>query len=107
MKLKRAILLLLIALTPLRVLAAVTVDDCAISQQGAGHHHHETPTDHGTPHSHGDAGAEHDHCASASFAAPAVAVALALSVVADRLLLRERFAGSFVPDQLDPPPLPL
>ncbi len=90
---------------PLRVLAAVTVGDCAISQQETADH--GTHTHHGTPHSHGDGGHDHDHCASASFVAPAPLFPLALRVASDRLAQRERFAVGFVPDQLDPPPLAL
>ena len=104
-KFKTALLVMLVALMPLRALATVTVGFCAM------HHHGAAGVDHdhdGAPH-----GAGHDqcdscveHCASAS-----VVVAADLPspppAGAHRIATAERFAPGFVPDPLDPPPLAL
>jgi hypothetical protein len=119
--LKRALKLLLmctmLALIPLRGIAAVTVGACAAGEQ-------ETlvqaaaDQDHGD-HGHGvapgmqdegnkvDCGACAEHCAGASFVAQAVRGPAAHIGDAERALPGKRFAAAHVPEHLDPPPLVL
>jgi len=109
--LKNAILILMLALVPLRALAAVTVGDCAVAQYGTAASEtmdHAAPHEHGgAPHSQGDAKHDHEHCASASFVASAELLPLPTQAASDCVVQRERFAAGFVPDHLDPPPLAL
>ena len=104
-KFKTALLLLLVALMPLRALATVTVGFCAM------HHHGSAGVDHhgeGAPHGAGSDQCDScvEHCASAS-----VVVAADLpsppAAGAHRIVTPERFGAGFVPDPLDPPPLAL
>lgn len=104
-KFKTALLLLLIALTPLRALATVTVGFCAI------HHHGAASVDHdhdGAPHGATDHPCDScvEHCASASIVA-AADLASPPAAGTHRIATAERFAVGFVPDPLDPPPLAL
>jgi hypothetical protein len=113
---KRALKLLLVctmlALIPLRGLAAVTVGICAAgnqewSQEQTGHDHsaHEHGTvPEGTNH---DCSACAEHCTGASFVAQAAAVSLPPMTRAQLIVRGERFAAGHVPDHLDPPPLAL
>ena len=109
--LKNAILILMLALVPLRALAAVTVGDCAVAQYGTAASEtmdHAAPHEHGgAPHSQGDAKHDHEHCASASFVASAELLPLPTQAASDCVVQREPFATGFVPDHLDPPPLVL
>ncbi len=107
-KFKTAVLLLLLALMPLRALATVTIGFCAMHHHGsasmdAAHDHDGAP--------HGDSNHDQcdscvEHCASASVVAPADLPSPA-PAGAQRIFTPDRFAGAFVPDQLDPPPLVL
>lgn len=105
-KLKTVVLLLLLALMPLRAFASVTVGDCAVAQHGAADEAVEHDHD-GTPHSHGDAKHDHEHCASTSFVASAMSLPLPAQAASGRVAQHEHFAAGFVPDHLDPPPLAL
>lgn len=118
---KRVLKLLLIctmlALIPLRGLAAMTVGACAAGE-------HETLVQAAADHDHGDhghgaapdmqdegnkadCGACAEHCAGASFVAQATANALSNMAGAERALPGELFAAGHVPEHLDPPPLAL
>jgi len=104
-KFKTALLLLLVALTPLRALATVTVGFCAMYDHGSALPDHD---DDGARH-----GASHDqcescveHCASACVVA-AVESRVPTPAGSHRIPTPERFAAGYVPDPLDPPPLAL
>ena len=104
-KFKYAVLLLLVALMPLRALATVTVGFCAMHDHGAAsvdHDHDGAP--HGASHDQCDSCVE--HCASASVVA-AVDLPSAAPAGSHRIVTPEHFAAGFVPDPLDPPPLSL
>lgn len=105
-----AVLLLMVALVPIRAFAAVTTGFCAFA------HEHGAPAQHAAQQhdSHDHDGPAHagdtcstcaEHCSSASFLAAAVAAPLVAVTTAQRSVLQERFAAGFVPDHLDPPPL--
>jgi hypothetical protein len=118
---KRALKFLLVctmlALVPLRGIAAVTVGACAAGE-------HETLVQAAADHDHGDhghgaapdmqdegnkadCGACAEHCAGASFVAQATSNALSNMAGAERALPGELFAAGHVPEHLDPPPLAL
>ena len=114
--LKNAILTLMVALVPLRAVAAVTVGFCAMSQHASvqadaatihvASHEHDSPL-----HPHGDANQDRcnacaEHCASASVVT-SDELPLPSPAGADCVARGVEFAGGFVPDHLDPPPLVL
>ena len=109
---KLVAVVLLLAIMPLRGLAAVTVGFCAMGHHEApaqshgqhGGHHHEAPAE---PQGKADCSICVEHCSSASFAVPAPADVLLARDGARRIALDEAFAAGFVPDHLDPPPLAL
>jgi hypothetical protein len=114
---KALVIVLLLAIVPLRGLAAVTVGFCAMGHKDAASHAHAQPAhdDHGhhaADHA-PDTGSSPDcnvcaeHCNSASFAVPAPFDALVAAVHSGRIALGAVFAAGFVPDHLDPPPLAL
>jgi hypothetical protein len=112
--LKLVAIALLLAVMPLRALAAVTIGFCAMGQ-------HEAPAQVATEESHDHHGHGHapepdsapdcnacvEHCSSASFAVPAPLETVVSVQRPGRIVLGERFAAGFVPDHLDPPPLAL
>jgi hypothetical protein len=112
-KVKSAVFLLMIALLPLRALAAVTTGFCTFA------HDHGVAAQHGSAHqeAHGHGGPAHshdtspcnsciEHCSSAALAASAVVSATVFVPVAgERPRLAERSPAGFIPDHLDPPPL--
>jgi hypothetical protein len=112
--LKNAILILMVALVPLRAVAAVTVGFCAMSPavqanaatgHAASHEHDSALHPHGdVNHDRCDACAE--HCASASVVTSGE-LPLPSPAGAGRVARGEGFAAGFVPDHLDPPPLAL
>lgn len=118
---KTLAVLLLLAVMPLRELAAVTVGFCAMGHQqqavhaDTGHGHgahqeHRGHDDHGAapePASTPDCNVCVEHCSSASFAVPAPTGALLAADRATRIVSGESFSAGFVPDHLDPPPLAL
>jgi len=114
--LKLALVFVLLALMPLRAVAAVTIGFCAAGHQEAGQaqdHHGQ----HGGEHSqHGDdpAPVQHgspncgicvEHCSSAAFAAPAGPALDVAAAVQDRTAFSTRPAPAFIPDPQDRPPL--
>jgi hypothetical protein len=108
---KTLAVVLLLAIVPLRGLAAVTVGFCAMGHHEApaqahadhgAHDYHEAPAE---PKGKADCNICVEHCSSASFAVPAPAEILLARNGAARIALREAFAAGFVPDHLDPPPL--
>lgn len=108
------VLLALLALLPLRGLAAVTIGFCAVAHAGAtvqaqaDHDHAVHPHGGETPDSdlNADCNACAEHCTSASvlLALPAT---LAGTFGAERVVMAEYFAAGHVPEHLDPPPLAL
>lgn len=113
---KTLAVLLLLAVLPLRGLAAVTVGFCAMGHQepaahaGAGHDHGAHDHEQGSapePASTPDCNMCVEHCGSASFAVPAPLGASLVSDRTARIASGESFAAGFVPDHLDPPPLAL
>jgi hypothetical protein len=118
---KTLAVLLLLAVMPLRGLAAATVGFCAMGHQqqaahaDAGHGHgahqeHRGHDDHGAapaPASTPDCNVCVEHCSSASFAVPAPIGAPLAAGRATRIVSGESFSAGFVPDHLDPPPLAL
>ena len=105
--LKTMVVLLMLAVLPVRALAAVTVGFCAM-------HHHGAPTmsqhaahEHGVPQSDNQqCNACVEHCSNASVVAPSE-LSLAAAALAERITAAEPFAGDIVPDRLDRPPLAL
>jgi len=108
------VVLALLALLPLRALAAVTIGFCAVAHPGAtvqaqaahdhaAHPHGEAP-DSGL---NADCNACAEHCTSASVLLPALPATLAGAFSAERVVLAEYFDAGHVPEQLDPPPLAL
>lgn len=114
--LKTLTLLLLVALIPMRAMAAVTIGFCSSGHQDmaisapAAHGH-----DAGKHAHHGDDSSTQpaestcnvcaEHCSSAAFA-PSVEGAMVVRPVGrDRTQFAERSAPAVIPDQLDRPPL--
>jgi hypothetical protein len=104
---KRALKMLLVctmlALIPLRGLAAVTVGICAAEHGTASHgladHDHD-----GKSH---DCSACAEHCTGATFVTQAMPASLLHAASTERAVPAERFAAWHVPEHLDPPPLAL
>jgi hypothetical protein len=107
--------LVLMAVLPLRAVAGVTIGFCASGHKGmaeaaqAVYQGHEAGA-----HAGDDAPAQSaqfscnicaEHCSSAALAIPAVTDVDVRPAGPDRILLTERNAAAFVPDQLDRPPL--
>lgn len=118
---KRVLNLLLVctmlALIPLRGLAAATVgicgaggEDSSIAAPAGGYHSpHEHPTapeagDHGKK---ANCNACAEHCTGASFVPQTALTSLPDLAGAQRAVPGERFAAGHVPEHLDPPPLAL
>lgn len=112
-RLKTFVVLLMLVLMPVRAFASVTDGACAMAHQaapaGESIDHHGALHEHGSAqHSHGDAKHDHsEHCASASFVAPTAALLLATPSPAGGVAHKQYSAASFIPEQLDPPPLAL
>lgn len=105
---------MLLAVMPLRGLAAATVGFCALGHQetgqasaahdhGSGHEHGQTPQ----PATQPDCNICAEHCTSGSFVVPASADSLLVPGMTAPAVGGETFAAGFVPDHLDPPPLAL
>lgn len=112
--LKAFLLVLMLALVPIRALAAVTTGFCAFAHEhGAPAHHasgsHESHGHDAPSPSHDDSPCSScvEHCSSAFFTASAAPITLLAAASAQPRILQERFAAGFVPDHLDPPPLVL
>jgi hypothetical protein len=117
-RLKFLVVLIVIALIPLRAVAAITVGLCAVANQdtaaqvqadhdhGASHHHHgqaPEPRSDGKP----DCSVCAEHCTSGSFVVPSASLSLPAVAGPDRVQVGHRLATGFVPEHLDPPPLAL
>jgi hypothetical protein len=107
--LKTLLLVLLLAIIPLRALATVTIGFCALHHPGAAlsepahaHHHDGGNHQHGASHDTCDSCVE--HCASASAVTSADLPSLP-PTGAHWIASHKHFAPGFVPDPLDPPPL--
>ncbi|HEX7054079.1 MAG TPA: hypothetical protein VF211_09145 [Burkholderiales bacterium] len=98
-KLKTLVLLLMLALLPVRALAAVTSGFCAFTD------HHGAAAAAG--HSHGEASCSFcvEHCSSAAFAPSDTPPRIAEAPAGGHSLLYQRSLAGFIPDPLDPPPL--
>jgi hypothetical protein len=115
--LKALLIVVLVALMPLRAVAAVTIGFCAAGHQEAAvpshaehghdaqvHAHHagdQPPAKPATP----SCGSCVEHCSGVAFA-PSIAQSVEAGPVAqERVFLAERIAPVFILDQLDRPPL--
>ena len=109
-KLKFVVVLLMLAIMPVRALATVTTGFCAmhlassgILETGHGHHHGDDPQ-HGDDQKHEGCNACVEHCASgAIIALPELPLPPVFGTV--RISSGEPFAAGFIPEHLDPPPL--
>lgn len=112
-KLKFLVVLLMLAIMPVRALATVTTGFCAMDlassgvlESGHGGHHpgDDDWTSHGDDHKHDGCNACVGHCAGGAIVALRE---LPLPPVfgAVRISSGEPFAGGFIPEHLDPPPL--
>lgn len=108
------VVLALLALVPLRALAAVTIGFCAVAdtvaaaQAQADHDHGAHP--HGeapNPEPSADCNSCVEHCTSASVLLPTLPATLAGILGTERVVLPAYFAAGHVPEHLDPPPLAL
>ena len=101
-------MVLLIALVPVRAMAALTLDACKGGEQPSGQpQHHAAPEaahDDGKG-GHDDASGAPDHCAGAAFGVTGEPVRLALAGTAERASFGARLAPGFCPDLIDRPPL--
>ena len=118
--LKLAVVLMLMALMPLRAVAGVTIGFCAsghgdsaVAAQGTGHAHDAGERSH---HGHGDDTPAQqpvesscnicaEHCSSAAFAPAMEAVLAAQPVARESIQAATPGTAVFFPDQLDRPPL--
>jgi len=102
------LMLLLIALVPVRAIATVTLDSCKAGEQHSGQHQHHTapeaPQDDGNG-GHDDAAGGAAHCGGAAFGVSGEPASLALDGVTERTSFGVRIAPGFCPDLIDRPPL--
>lgn len=111
------VILLLVAMVPVRAVAGVAMAFCATGHQEApvAHGGHGTHAEAGHDmHGAGDAPAQPDsqrcsicveHCSSAAFATAEVRQVSGIAIEEHLLPRVERLAPAFFPDQLDRPPL--
>jgi len=107
----------MLALIPLRGIAAATVGICGVAGQDSsiaaqaggdrGPHEHATAPESGDHGNKTNCNACAEHCTGASFVAHAMPGALPEVSGGDRVPPGERFAAGHVPEHLDPPPLAL
>ena len=112
-KLKFLVVLLMLAMVPVRALATVTTGFCAMHlassgalESGHGGHHHadDDAAPHGDDHQHDGCNSCVDHCASGAIVAlPPLPIPPAYGAV--RISSGETFVAGFIPEHLDPPPL--
>ncbi len=112
-----AVLLMLVAIVPVRAIAAVTIDFCADGNSPYGTHSHDGDTlEHGSDgdlRGHDEVPVDNGHssiycaaqCASAAYAAGTGPFGLRLGAAVDRTPFGARMAQGFLPDLLDRPPL--
>lgn len=110
--LKLFAVVVLVALTPLRAVAGVTIGFCASGHQDmavAAHAHHGGHADHehGAPAKPVESSCNIcvEHCSSAAFATPAEPAFQIRPLGRERTTFAARHAPVFFPDQLDRPPL--
>lgn len=107
--LKTALLLLMLALVPIRGLAAATTGFCTFAHPQAGtaaHGGHDSHEGYAPGHGHdSDCGTCGEHCSSAAFAPSARFATFIDGVAEERLVLAARPLAGFIADQLDRPPL--
>ena len=110
-RIKFLIVLAMLALVPLRALAAVTMGVCALADKGAGTHVHAM-------HAHEDHAPSQDqskspcnlcaeHCGSAAFAVPAAVSPLAVIAGVQPAAPRHLVPPGLMPEELDQPPIAL
>ena len=115
--LRTLVVLMLVALLPLRAVAGVTAGYCAAGHQDMAGAAHGGPGQTAGSHAH-NGGDEQpvkpaapscsicvEHCSSAAFAPSADQAVLDTAVAEGRIFLAERVAPAFISDQLDRPPL--
>jgi hypothetical protein len=109
-KLELVVLVLMLAIVPIRALATVTTGFCAMNAASSailegehGGHHGDEAAPHGND-KHDGCNACVEHCASGAIVSLPGLVLPPLSGAA-RILSGEAFAGSHIPEHLDPPPL--
>jgi hypothetical protein len=110
--LKLFAVVILVALTPLRAVAGVTIGFCGSGHQGMAVSAHASHGEH-AQHEHGAPAKPvesscnicAEHCSSAAFATPAEPAADIQRAVRDRTTFAERHAPAYVSDHLDRPPL--
>jgi len=115
--LKTLAIVLLVALLPLRAVAAVTIGYCAAGHKDMAVAAHGDQGQSARSHAHRGADDQPakpatptcsicvEHCSSAAFAPSASQLVHASAVAQDRIFLTERIAPAFFSDQLDRPPL--
>jgi hypothetical protein len=116
-RLKFLIILAMVALLPVRAVAAVTIGFCALADKAAAvqlhaeHGHassdHSATTSQPQNDSKADCNVCAEHCTSASFAVPASPASLPISAGLDRAPPGEMLPPGFIPEQLDRPPVVL
>lgn len=110
-KLQLAVVLVLLALVPIRVLASVTTGFCEVAHGHGGAAVHDVPGhdahDPDGKHPHGSTSCASClvHCSGAAFATSFPALTVVAAESAERYRLPVRAFGGFIPDHLDPPPL--
>jgi hypothetical protein len=110
-KIKFVVVLALLALMPLRAIAAVTLGVCALAEKAVATH-----VDAAHAHAEGDHAPSQDdskspcnlcaeHCGSAAFAAPAADSPLAVPGALQRAASRHLLPPGLTPEELDRPPI--
>ena len=114
-RIQTLIVLLLIALVPMRAIASVAIGFCVAGHPPAAAHAHDG-ADNGAAQDHGDEApgdVSHGcsycagHCTGASFVAPSDTARFPVSANAAPIPFGEQLASGFVPEHLDRPPLAL
>jgi hypothetical protein len=106
-RLKTLVVLVLLALLPLRAVAAVTIGLCAMDQKqevASAHHGCEEERPAQTQKS-SSCSICVEHCSSAAFVLPAVQSVAGQAMSEAGVPLAERVAPAFFPEHLDRPPL--
>ena len=111
---KLLVILMMLALVPLRGLAATTTGMCAVGTQEPVHHGHlhhsegssvQAEGDESSPGPTADCGTCLEHCASALVVVAFPSSSVPAAASSQRPGCPQSFALGFVPDHLDPPPL--
>lgn len=99
---KILLLALIVALLPLRSIAAMIADPCLAAEQQSAAQSKGHAQD-----SHTGSGKAHTHCLGSVFLTAAAPARLPARADEQGIAFVQRSAAAFVPDQLDPPPLAL